>query len=171
MILQPVSGLVFELQKHQASCEAVLGPFLDGQLSGIAQLSLTAVFWETCAPARGNTKKRFQYSILLWHTITSIIFRWKSTVKVQISSLSIFFEILLFFLRFSQSGFGQDYDIGKFCLKQGFGSALIYCGSGYGSGSSIFSNCGSGFRIPDPDSGSGSKVWWHKIEKNLQAEI
>jgi hypothetical protein len=44
MILQPVSGLVFELQKHQASCEAALGPFLDGQLSGIAQLSLTAVF-------------------------------------------------------------------------------------------------------------------------------
>jgi hypothetical protein len=44
MILQPVSGLVFELQKHQASCEAPLGPFLDGQLSGIAQLYLTAVF-------------------------------------------------------------------------------------------------------------------------------
>jgi hypothetical protein len=44
MILQPVSGLVVELQKHQASCEAALGPFLDGQLSGIAQLSLTAVF-------------------------------------------------------------------------------------------------------------------------------
>jgi hypothetical protein len=38
---------------------------------------------------------------------------------------------------------------------QGFGSALIYCGSGYGSGSSIFSNCGSRFRIriPDPDPG------------------
>jgi hypothetical protein len=42
--LQPVSALVFELQKHQASCEAALGPFLDGQLSGIAQLFLTAVF-------------------------------------------------------------------------------------------------------------------------------
>jgi hypothetical protein len=30
---------------------------------------------------------------------------------------------------------------------QGFGSALIYSGSGYGSGSSIFSNCGSGSRV------------------------
>jgi hypothetical protein len=40
---------------------------------------------------------------------------------------------------------------------QGFGSALIKCGSGYGSGSSLFSNCGSGFRIriPDPDPGFG----------------
>jgi hypothetical protein len=45
-------------------------------------------------------------------------------------------------------------------LNQGFGSALIYCGSGYGSGSSIFSYCGSGFRIriPDPDPGSGSRI-------------
>jgi hypothetical protein len=58
--------------------------------------------------------------------------------------------------------------------KQGFGSALIYCGSGYGSGSSIFSNCRSGFRIRIPDPGfririphSGSRVWWPKIEKNL----
>jgi hypothetical protein len=30
---------------------------------------------------------------------------------------------------------------------------------------SIFSNCGSGFRIRIPDPGSGSRVWWPKIEK------
>jgi hypothetical protein len=38
-------------------------------------------------------------------------------------------------------------------LPKGCGYALIY----YGSGSSIFSNCGSGFRIriPDPDPGFG----------------
>jgi hypothetical protein len=40
-----------------------------------------------------------------------------------------------------------------YLYKQGFGSALIKCGSGYQSGSSIFSYCGSGFQIrnPDPD--------------------
>jgi hypothetical protein len=27
------------------------------------------------------------------------------------------------------------------------------------------------FQIADPDPGSGSRVWWSKIEKNLQQEI
>ncbi len=35
----------------------------------------------------------------------------------------------------------------------------------------LFSNCGSGFRIPDPDPWPGSRVWWPKIEKNLELEI
>jgi hypothetical protein len=38
--------------------------------------------------------------------------------------------------------------------EQCFGSALVICGSGYGSGSSIFDECGSGSRADlDPDSG------------------
>jgi hypothetical protein len=51
-----------------------------------------------------------------------------------------------------------------FCSsKQGFGSALIKCGSG----SSLFFNCGSGFliqiRVPDPDPGFDDL----KLKKNL----
>jgi hypothetical protein len=40
-------------------------------------------------------------------------------------------------------------------LHSGFRIRIDLLGSGYGSGSSIFSNCGSGFgiRIPDPDPG------------------
>ncbi len=54
-------------------------------------------------------------------------------------------------------------------LQQGCGSALIKCGSGYRSGSSIFYNCGSGsrIRIPDPDPGFDDL----KLTKNLQLEI
>ncbi len=45
-------------------------------------------------------------------------------------------------------------------FKQGFGSALINVDP-----DTAF------FLIADPDPGSGSKVWWSKIEKNLQLEI
>jgi hypothetical protein len=46
-----------------------------------------------------------------------------------------------------QGHFGVDPDPDPriHASNQGFGSALITCGSGYGS--TIFSNCGSGFRI------------------------
>jgi hypothetical protein len=44
--------------------------------------------------------------------------------------------------------------INVFCSVQCFGSSLVICGSGYGSGSSILDECGSGSSA-DPDLDSG----------------
>jgi hypothetical protein len=92
-----------------------LDHFLDGQLSGIAQLSLTAVFWESRAPVETQKEISVFYSIIAHN------YRYYIPLKKHCEGSNIVpiyaFEILLFFLRVSQSGFGQDYDIGKFCLK------------------------------------------------------
>ncbi len=73
------------------------------------------LFWQTRAPV--ETQK----GISVFYSIMAHNYRYYIPLKKHCEGSNIVpnysFEILLFSLRVSQSGFGQDYDIGKFCLK------------------------------------------------------